>query len=104
MKDQVDLLIEVLYDKTAREDEREEAACYLGSYNDDRALEALVTIGSDSCENDFVLDSCGVSIADIMIKRNQYSPILIRNLAPTAKQSALGILKGEKPEWTSQFE
>ena len=68
MPDRIDLLIETLFDKSAREDERDDAAMDLGSYNDDRALNALTQIGSNPKDDYMILDSCGESIAEIMLQ------------------------------------
>ena len=99
MSDKVQGLIEILFDKTAREDERDDAAMYLGKYDDDRALNALALMASHS-NNDFtVLDSCGESIAEILVKRNEYRRDIMTNLVPIARRSAEGFIKYHKPEW-----
>ncbi len=53
--DIVEALIEILFDPTAREDERDDAASYLGDYDDDRALNALVSVASLPDENQLLL-------------------------------------------------
>lgn len=58
-------LIGVLLDKTAREDERDDAAMDLGSYPTKEALEALFKVAIDTTENDIILDSCGESLGEI---------------------------------------
>jgi hypothetical protein len=55
MKDQVQLLIDILLDKTAEEAERGDAAIDLRAYKDIRALETLTAIASDPVEDDVVV-------------------------------------------------
>ena len=62
MKDQVQLLIDVLLDKTAREDERGDAAIDLRVHKDVRALDALTKIASDPNEDDVIIDNCAESL------------------------------------------
>jgi len=99
MKDTVDLLIDLLNDPTAREDERDDAAMDLGSSEDEKALDALIEIGSNFDENETVLDSCGESIAKILVKKNFFNKDILNTLAHAAKAAAFAFLKEEQPEW-----
>ncbi len=99
MLDKVDGFIEVLFDNTAREDERHDAAMDIGKYDDDRALNALLQLASNPDEDDIILDACGESIARILVKRNQYRKDLINNLTPIARKLAEEYIKVHKPEW-----
>lgn len=99
MSDEIDGLIQILFDNTAREDERDDAAMYLGNYDDDRALNALVQIASNINDDYIVLDSCGESIAEILVKRNEQRDDIISRLTSTAKKSAEGFIKYHKPDW-----
>jgi hypothetical protein len=99
MLNQVDQLINVLLDYTAREDERDDAAMDLGLYNDSRALSALAKVGINPNENSTVLDSCGESIAKIMLKQEKYDKELLDRLAAPAKYSAYAFIRETKPEW-----
>ncbi len=99
MHDEVDGLINVLFDKSAREDERDDAAMDLGSYTENRVLNALAKIASDPNENDTILDSCGESIARILIKLGQFDKKFINDLAPTARIAAYSRIRGQKLEW-----
>jgi HEAT repeat protein len=99
MTDQVDLLIDILFDNTAREDERDDAAMDLGRYDDDKALNALLLIASNLNENDTVLDSSGESIAKILTRRKELNKDIFENLHPIAKRAAYSFIKEVKPEW-----
>ncbi len=72
MLDKVDLLISLSFDHTAREDERHDATMDIGNYTDVHALNALIKIASNPNENQFILDACGESIAQIWVKHNQF--------------------------------
>ncbi len=103
MSDKVDGLIEILLDPQAREDERDDAASYLGKYDDAKALNALVKVGSSPLVEDMVLDSCGESIAEILVRRNQFNKHIIDLLVPTARRAACAVIQGQKPEWLQEF-
>jgi len=100
MTNKISLLIEVLLDKNAREDERDDAAMDLGNYNDDQALNALIKVATDPLEdNDTLSNSCGESIAAIFIKRGQYDRKIVDHLSPSAKNGALAMIQSQRPEW-----
>lgn len=101
MTDRVDLLINVLLDSAAREDERDDAAMDLGKFNDNRALKALLKVASNPNECETILDSCGESIGEILVKQEKYDFALLNKLAPTAKDAAYSFIKAAKPEWPS---
>ena len=99
MTDRVDLLIAILLDRTAREDERHDAAMDIGAYNDDRALNILTRLGSDPSEDNLILDACGESLAEILVVRNEFRREVIEGLTPIAKKMAYAYIKDAKPEW-----
>lgn len=96
--EKIDILINTLLDKTARDDERDDAAMDLGRVNHDRSLSALLQIASDPNEDEMVLDSCGESIAQILVMRGRYDQKIIEKLAPIAKNAAYAFIKETKPE------
>ncbi|NNM44262.1 MAG: hypothetical protein HKM07_07975 [Chlamydiae bacterium] len=99
MPNRVSLLIDILLDKTAREDERHDAAMDIGEFNDDRALNALVRLASDPNEDNIVLDVCGESIAEILVKRNELKKDILEKLDPIAKRTADAFIKEQRPDW-----
>lgn len=99
MMDKVERLINILLDNTARENERDDAAMDLGMFNDDRALAALLQVASNPHENKMILDSCGVSIGEILIKKEQYDLAVLDQLAPIAKEAAYFFIEEAKSEW-----
>lgn len=63
--DRVTLLIQLLMDRSARLDERDDAAIDLGDSDDPRVIDALLEVGSDPNENDGISAKCGESLAHI---------------------------------------
>lgn len=104
MRDIVDLLIAILVDKTAREDERHDAAMDIGAYNDDRALNVLTRLASDPREDSIILDACGESLAEILVARNEFKKDILEGLTPTAKRMACAYFRDTKPDWIKYLE
>jgi len=103
MVDRVALLIDVLFDPTAREDEKDDAAMDLGDYNDNRALHALLKIASNFNETDIVLQSAGESIGRIWVKQNQFDIEEYKKLHPDAQSEIYAVIQVNKPEWVETF-
>jgi hypothetical protein len=99
MPDRLDLLIELLFDATAREDEKHDATMDIGEFNDDRAINALLQIAIDPNENETILDACGESIAQIWTKRNQFNVEAYKSFRPCAQEAIKMYIKYNKPEW-----
>lgn len=102
MKDQAQLLIDVLLDKTAREDERDDAAMDLGEYKDLRALEALSKIASDPNEHDVLVDSSAESFAEISVGLNVFNENLFRKMVPFAQEITFGYIMAHNPKVINQ--
>jgi HEAT repeat protein len=100
--DKVDLLIEILLDVNARIDERDDAAMDLGKYDDDRALNALLSIVLDPNAEPFILDVCGESIAEIWVKRNYFNFDLYKKMASVARNELYSYVKTNKPKWIKE--
>jgi len=96
MSDTVDLLIKILFDKSAREDEKHDAVMDIGQFNDDRALNALVLIANDPSSNQTILDACGESIAQIWMKRNQFDIESYNKFPPIVQQAIRMYIKNQK--------
>ncbi len=98
MKDRTKQLIEVLLDRTAREDERDDAAMDLGDYKDLRALDALVKIASDPKEDEMVVDSCAESIGEICVALKYFDEESFKKMVPFAQRIVFGIIMARNPE------
>ena len=102
--DRIDLLVEILLDKTASIAERDDAAIDLRGYNDDRALLALIKIVTDEHEEQFIFDNCGESIATIWVKRDYFDTNLYKKMVPDAQYELYGYVQGSRPEWIEKYQ
>ncbi len=98
MTDTIDLLIDILFDPTAREDEKHDAVMDLGEYNDERALQALLKVASNFTETEIILQSAGESIGRIWTESNQFDKNAFAKLHPFAQHEAEMYIKAIKPE------
>lgn len=95
MEQSIDTLFDILFDTTARIDERDDAAIYLGQCHSTEVLNKLANFGNCANENMIILASVGESIGEIRVALNSFDFALISKLAPIAKKEALGIIKGK---------
>lgn len=102
-KDNISLLIEILFDRNAREDERHDAAMDIGNYNDDRVLNALTIIASNPKEEDVILDAAGESIAKIFVKRGLLDNEIINKLTPIAWETADAYIRNHRSDWINKY-
>lgn len=98
MKDKVQLLINILLDKEGRDDERQDAAMYLGNHAVPKALDALITIASDPNEDDVLVDDCSQSIGEIFIALNHFDENSFNALIPFAQRMTFFRIMGTNPE------
>ena len=103
MTDRIDLLSNILLDRSARVDERDDAAMDLGQYVDQRALDAVLIVATDPNEEPFIFDTCGEAIAAIWIRQNDFSYAEYKKLAPQAQQAVLSYIEKERPEWVKRY-
>lgn len=86
----VSALVEVLLDKQARWDERDDAAMDLAESDDREALRALLRVGCDATEGDILLESVGESLAEMLDRHPEWRTGEVDLLAPTALRSFQG--------------
>ncbi|WP_068469661.1 hypothetical protein [Candidatus Protochlamydia phocaeensis] len=98
-ENKLNCLVKTLLDKTASISERDDAAIDLGNFDNDQALNALLTVASDLKEEYSIMDVCGESIAQIWVKRNQLDLVSYKNLHPNAQYEAKMYIKINKPDW-----
>ena len=102
MKDHVQLLIDILLDRMAREDERGDAAIDLRAHKDIRALEALTKIASDPNEDDTIVDNCAESIGEICVAMNCFNENSFRNMIPFAQKRVFDFIMAHSPKLINQ--
>ncbi|MDP1608650.1 MAG: hypothetical protein Q8L98_04995 [Chlamydiales bacterium] len=98
MTNQTQLLIEILLDRSARYDERSDAAIDLGSYKDIRVLKALTSIVSDPNEDDMIVDQSAESLAEICVALNIFNESEFRKMVAFAPRIVFGFVMYYKPE------
>ncbi len=97
MNDRVQLLIDVLLDKTARVDERDDAAIDLQKYKDLRALHALMKIASDPNEDRMIIDSCIESISGLCATMNYFDEESFEKLILYAQKDVFEYIMARNP-------
>ncbi len=102
MSDRVELLIDILLDKEAREDERQDAAMDLSEYIDQRALDALMKIATDPREDIVIVDDCAESIGEICVGLKYFDQESFRKLVPFAQKIVFGYIMYHNSELINQ--
>lgn len=98
MTDHIDELLKILLDKSAREDERHDAAMYLYDYDDPRILKIFFEIGSDKNELHLLLEAAGEGIGEIWCRNNDFDMNKLKNLTDISRDIAIAIIKNKKPD------
>ncbi|WP_043930596.1 hypothetical protein [Bacillus sp. EB01] len=86
------LLIKLLLDPTAREDERDDAAIGLAQYDDQEVEAALIQAIHDPNTTEIIKASCGTSLAEIWLRTNRIDHQILANLPEPAKTEATGLI------------
>lgn len=106
MTNQTKLLIEILFNISARTDERDDAAIYLGEIADSEALKALIKYATENYEipydnpNDKAMlrSTCGESIAQIWLKNGVFNQNVFNSLAKEAQREIYGAFQVIRPD------
>lgn len=97
MKNKGQLLIDILLDKTARIDEREDAAIDIGQHPNLSTLNGLIKIASDPSEDVVVLEHCAESIGEICVALKILDEVSFIKLLPSVKEIVLGYISFHGP-------
>ncbi len=92
-------LIAVLKDKSARIDERDDAAMDLSSYDTPEVCAALLEVALDPETDEIIAASCGESLAEIWDTRGTIDIQSLDLLSGPARAEALNYLQAKHPEW-----
>jgi|LakMenE01Jun11ns_1017448.scaffolds.fasta_scaffold9239940_1 hypothetical protein len=98
MKNRVDELIEILFDESAREDERHDAAIYLFDFDDPQALNAFFKIGENKNQLHILLEAAGEGIGEIWSRNNQINLKKLDKLTRISRNVALSIIRSKNPK------
>lgn len=86
-------LISVLCDKSARLDERDDAAIDLGRFDEPEALAALVAAATDATEDNLIVGKAGESIGEIWQRTGRLDLGLLERLLPSAQREVKSLLQ-----------
>lgn len=84
--------IEVVLDKRARWDERDDAAMYLAEFDDLDSYNALISVARDLSEDEVLQSTCGESIGIRWKRDNFFDRDIFDILSPSARDEIVGVL------------
>jgi len=102
MIDQPKGLISVLLDKTARTDERDDAAMDLANYPSNETRKALFQVASDPLEES-IADVAGESLGHVWVEMDMFDSMEYKKLIPNAQREAFYVIRSRKPEWIEKY-
>lgn len=97
-------LIEYLLDEKIDDATRDDCAIALSEFIYDEVVAALISVANNLKDVEMVRASCGESLAEIWIKKNEINYDVLNNLGEPARSEALGLLRQDKPEWYLEYE
>ncbi|MEU6392385.1 hypothetical protein [Streptomyces sp. NPDC046939] len=89
-------LISVLLDRTARIDERDDAAMDLEAYAGEHVVQALIDVVSSPVEDELVLASAAESLGRILARDSGCPEELLVSLRPDARRIAEEVLRASR--------
>jgi hypothetical protein len=78
-------LISVLFDRSAPDSDRDDAAMDLYAYDGSEVEDALLSVVLDYAEDENVIDSAGESLAAIWQRKGKHDPTLVASMHPSAQ-------------------
>lgn len=90
-------LVQLLLDRSATIDARDDAAIDLGAADDPQAIDALLRVGSDPEENELIASSCGESLAHIASRNGEHAKQWLAALAFDAAADFRATLTALRP-------
>lgn len=98
LNDRIKKLLEILFDKSAREDERHDAAMYLYDYDDSEVVNAFFKIGSDKDELLVLLDAVGEGIGEMWARNDICNLEKFKMLTDISRDAAINTIKNRNPK------
>jgi len=95
-------LVAILLNRSARVDERDDAAGYLGTSDDPSVIEALVRVASDASDDETVVATCGESLAEICVRSGFLDSAWLTALRPEALNELIPWVRRERPDLLSE--
>ena len=81
-------LIQLLLDEQVDDATRDDCAIDLSEFIDDEVVIALISVANNLKDEEMVRESCGESLAEIWIKKNQINYDVLNNLQEPARSEA----------------
>lgn len=94
-----DELIHLMFDNSAFEEERQEAAGYLSNFPDLVALDALYIVAKNKNETSYVRSKAGESLGLIMLTMGKIEERYINEIEEDAKQEMFAVFRDSQPGW-----
>ncbi len=94
----IELLIEILLDPNARDDEKDDAVIELGNYPNKKVEEVLLLVSNDPSFDEMIRASCGESLAEIWVKQSKLDISKLKSLTGIALQEALSLFQNKRPD------
>jgi HEAT repeat protein len=86
-------LLALLLDRQAPLSDRDDAAMDLGRYSDQRVIEALATVATDSSEDATLQASAGESLAERWLASGGVDRAIYKELTPVARTEVDALLR-----------
>lgn len=99
MKNNFNVLVDLLLDNDALLQDRDDAAMDLFEFDDDHVVQALLKVAKRENEDPVLLNSCGESLGSIWVKRDHFDKECYSTLTKTAKQGVNYTVKNDRPDW-----
>ncbi|SFA99824.1 MULTISPECIES: hypothetical protein [unclassified Bacillus (in: firmicutes)] len=97
-------LIELLLDEQVDDATRDDCAIYLADFDDEEVISVLINVANNKNEEEMIRATCGESLAEIWIRKNQINFDVLANLEESALEEALGLIKHKNPQWYMEYE
>ncbi|UKS29655.1 hypothetical protein LOZ80_12265 [Paenibacillus sp. HWE-109] len=97
------LLIHTLLDPNANEAEKDDCAMDLADFDGNEVIEALSKFANDIDNECIVRASCGASLAEIWIRKQEVNFNFLLQLKDVALTEALALIKHHRPEWYEMY-
>jgi hypothetical protein len=98
VEERLSALTEILLNPSARLDERDDAAMYLGELGRQEAVEALLIVVRDPGADIILAASCGESLAEIALRNGKFDRTWLDGMVPTARMELIERLRHDAPD------
>lgn len=106
--EQIQELSDILNNPNELFADRHDAAITLGSFRNQKALDALMQVAIknhqiNDLEEQIVVEACGESIAKILVAMNKFDETVFARLHPYAQEDFKAYIQTNKPDWAEHL-